>query len=64
MVAQALTQRAAQRMNSPMRGEYLAHRGNIRFRIRAGKPPRYMRPEQQVPMLAMADDPWKGSVLE
>lgn len=64
LVAQALRHSAAQRMNNPMRGENLAHRGKMRFKSNAGKPPKYMIPEQQVPMLAMADDSLKGSVLE
>lgn len=64
LVAQADAHRAAQRMTRPTKGEYLAHRGNMRLRIRAGKPLRYIIPEEVVPMFAMADDPSKGSVLE
>lgn len=64
LVAQADAQRVAQRVTRPTRGENLAHRGNMRLRIRAGNPLRYIIPEDVVPIFAMAGDPSKGAVLE
>lgn len=63
-VAQADAQSAPHSMTRPTKGEYLAHRGNMRLRSRAGKPPRYINPEDVVPIFAMADEPSKGAVLE